>query len=93
MTWIRTHSPATAPPEVKAAFAAGMGMYPADYAQSSQSAIPPEGRIVASHSQIPAVLEHAFATFGHAMDPSLPLSRKEHEMIATLVSTLNKCRY
>jgi len=46
-----------------------------------------------SHALLPEVLRHAFSTFGAAMDPSLPLSRKDHEMIATVVSVANHCRY
>jgi hypothetical protein len=49
--------------------------------------------IVASHSLIPEALHHAFATFGSLMSPNLPLSRKQHEMITTLVSVTNRCHY
>lgn len=49
--------------------------------------------IVASHSLIPDALYHAFATFGVLMAPELPLTRRQHEMIATMVSVTNRCRY
>ena len=49
--------------------------------------------IVASHTLIPQALHHAFATFGALMSPELPLSRRQHEMIATMVSLTNKCHY
>ena len=49
--------------------------------------------IVASHSLIPEALRHAFATFGALMSPELPLSRRQHEMITTRVSVLNRCHY
>jgi hypothetical protein len=49
--------------------------------------------IVLAHSLIPRALTHAFATFGALMDPNLPLSRRQHEMIATTVSALNRCVY
>jgi hypothetical protein len=48
---------------------------------------------VASHSLIPSALYHAFATFGTLMSPELPLTRAQHEMIAALVSSLNRCHY
>ena len=32
---------------------------------------------------------HAFSTFGALMSPDLPLSRKDHELIATVVSQSN----
>ena len=49
--------------------------------------------IVASHSLIPDALYHAFATFGALMSPDLPLERRQHEMIATMVSVTNRCQY
>jgi hypothetical protein len=42
---------------------------------------------------IPQALHHAFATFGALMAPDLPLQRRQHEMIATMVSLINKCHY
>jgi hypothetical protein len=55
---------------------------------------PPEpAGIVAAHTLIPDALFHAFATFGVLMAPDLPLSRRQHEMITTVVSSLNRCRY
>ena len=47
----------------------------------------PGGSIVESHRLIPDALFHAFATFGALMSPGLPLSRRQHEMIATMVSS------
>ena len=38
-------------------------------------------------------LFHAFATFGELMSPALPLTRSQHEMITTVVSVTNRCRY
>jgi hypothetical protein len=49
--------------------------------------------VVLAHSLIPQALAHAFATFGVLMDPALPLSRRQHEMISTTVSALNRCVY
>ena len=51
------------------------------------------GSIVASHSLIPDALYHAFATFGVLMSPDLPLTRRQHEMITTVVSVTNRCHY
>ena len=42
---------------------------------------------------IPNALHHAFATFGTLMDPELPLTRRDHELIATVVSQQNCTRY
>jgi alkylhydroperoxidase family enzyme len=49
--------------------------------------------IVASHTLIPEALRHAFSTFGALMSPELPLTRRQHEMITTVVSVTNRCRY
>jgi hypothetical protein len=49
--------------------------------------------IVLSHSLIPNAMKHFFAGFGALLDPALPLSRRQHEMIATTVSALNQCFY
>ena len=49
--------------------------------------------IVASHALIPDAQYHAFSTFGVLMSPDLPLERRHHEMIATMVSVTNRCRY
>jgi len=50
-------------------------------------------QIVASHSLIPDALYHAFATFGSLMSTDLPLTRRQHEMITTVVSVSNRCHY
>ncbi len=92
MTWIKTTDPMAADGPVKDAHLAQAKLYPREYATST-SPHPPEGRIVASHSLIPDVLRHAFSTFGAAMAPELPLERRHHEMIATVVSVTNRCRY
>lgn len=93
MTWIKTLDPMSAEGALKDAAAAYMRLYPKEYQQTSSPQIPPEGRIGASHSLLPAVMQHAFSAFGAAMDPALPLSRRDHEMIATVVSVTNRCRY
>ena len=49
--------------------------------------------IVASHSLIPEAMRHALSTLGVLLSPTLPLSRRQHEMIATVVSARNRCFY
>jgi hypothetical protein len=38
---------------------------------------------------------HMFAAFGALMSPDLPLTltRRQHEMITTVVSAANRCKY
>jgi hypothetical protein len=69
------------------------GLYPAEYNQPVHPTSDGPSGIVASHSLIPDALYHAFSTFGALMSPELPLARRQHEMIATIVSVTNKCRY
>jgi alkylhydroperoxidase family enzyme len=92
VTWIKTFNPMAEAGPLRDAFTAQAKLYPGEYARGS-SPLPPEEKIVASHSLIPQALQHAFATFGAAMSPDLPLERRHHEMIATVVSVTNNCRY
>ena len=66
-------------------------LYPKEYARAPGD----DGRtsIVATHTLIPDALHHAFATFGALLSPALPLTRRQHEMITTRVSALNRCHY
>jgi hypothetical protein len=92
MTWIQTISP-DLDENVRRAVQAQRAMYPAEYATPVHPTADGTSQIVASHSLIPAALHHAFATFGALMSPELPLSRRQHEMITTVVSVTNRCRY
>ncbi|GDX78558.1 hypothetical protein LBMAG42_03690 [Deltaproteobacteria bacterium] len=49
--------------------------------------------IVASHAQLPDVMFHMFAGLRAMLDPELPLSRREQELIAVVVSRANECFY
>jgi hypothetical protein len=103
MTWIRTIPFTEADEELRQAIEAQKALYPREYAVPIH---PAEGggsqgvtsqivtsQIVASHSLIPQALRHAFSTFGALMSPDLPLQRRHHEMIATMVSVTNRCVY
>ena len=68
-------------------------LYPREYETSAFPDQPKGASIVDSHMLIPEALHHAFATFGVLMAPELPLSRQQHEMIATVVSATNRCQY
>ncbi|HEX8163628.1 MAG TPA: hypothetical protein VF538_17285 [Pyrinomonadaceae bacterium] len=93
MTWIKTVS-AESDENVRRAMEAQRELYPKEYATPVHPT--PDGAssgIVDSHSLLPEVLHHAFATFGALMSPDLPLARRQHEMIATMVSVTNRCHY
>lgn len=91
MTRIRTIRPSE-DDRVRIARQRQHSLYPPEYAEPVLSIDDELAGIVAAHSLIPEALEHAFATFGVLMSPDLPLSRRQHEMIATVVSTIN-CTY
>ena len=93
MTWIKTVTMED-DERVKKAMLAQRAVYPIEYA----TPVHPENNgqssgIVASHSLIPDALFHAFSTFGTLMSPELPLQRRQHEMITTMVSVTNRCVY
>jgi len=92
MTWIRTIPPSEGDAKLKEALEKERALYPNEYAQPT-GITDEAGGIVASHSLIPDALHHAFATFGALMAPDLPLTRRQHEMITTVVSVVNRCHY
>jgi hypothetical protein len=93
MTWIKTIS-VDEDENVRRAVKAQRELYPVEYsAPIHPTADGQASQIVASHSLIPEALHHAFATFGVLMSPDLPLTRRQHEMITTVVSVTNRCHY
>ena len=93
MTWIRTVSLAEADEKLRKAIEGEKAFYPKEYAVPVHPDPSGASSIVGSHTLIPDALFHAFATFGALMSPDLPLSRRQHEMIATMVSVSNRCVY
>ncbi|HEV8628851.1 MAG TPA: hypothetical protein VGV61_00940 [Thermoanaerobaculia bacterium] len=91
MAWIKTIPFPDADEALRAALEGQRRLYPPEYARDPED----DGSksIVATHTLIPAALYHAFATFGVLMSPELPLTRRQHEMITTRVSVLNRCHY
>ena len=93
MTWIKTVT-VDESEEVRKAVESQRELYPIEYATPVHPT--PDGEtagIVASHSLIPTALFHAFSTFGALMSPDLPLDRRQHEMITTVVSVTTRCHY
>ena len=93
MTWIRTIPLSEADEKLRRALEAQRALYPIEYASPVQPTGDGTSGIVASHSLIPDALYHAFSTFGVLMSAELPLTRRQHEMITTMVSVTNRCRY
>jgi hypothetical protein len=93
MTWIKTIS-IDEDDKLRAAVEGQRDLYPIEYAEPIHPTSDGQtSEIVASHSLIPDALYHAFATFGTLMSPDLPLTRRQQEMITTVVSVINRCHY
>lgn len=93
MTWIKTVPLAEASEALRNALEGQRALYPKEYATPVHPTPDGPSQIVASHSLIPDALYHAFATFGVLMSPDLPLTRRQHELITTVVSAQNRCVY
>jgi hypothetical protein len=96
MTWIKTVPPAEADPGLRRAYEEVRALYPPEYAVNVPALIRPDGQsdsIVAAHSLIPEAMRHGMSAFAVLLSPELPLTRRQHEMIATVVSALNRCVY
>jgi hypothetical protein len=92
MTWIRV-IPFDEDDALRKAAEAQRALYPIEYATPTHPQHAATEGIVGSHSLIPDALYHAFAAFGAMMSPDLPLTRRQHEMITTVVSATNRCQY
>ncbi len=93
MTWIKTVGMED-DENVRNAMMEQRKLYPEEYA----TPVPAvdhgmEAGIVFSHSLMPQAMYHSFSAFGAMMSPDLPLQRRQHEMIATIVSVTNRCHY
>ena len=91
MAWIKTIPFTQADEALRKALEAQQRLYPKEYARDPDD----DGgsSVVATHTLIPEALHHAFATFGVLMSPELPLTRRQHEMITTRVSAVNRCHH
>lgn len=93
MAWIKTVSFEEADEKLKDILMKTRMTYPQEYAAPAPKASSINESIVDSHTLIPDALYHAFGTFSALMSPELPLERRQHEMIATMVSVTNDCHY
>lgn len=94
MTWIKTVPMSEASEKLRQALEAQHTLYPIEYSTPAHPVADGNGPgIVMSHSLMPDALYHAFAAYGAMMSPDLPLARRDHEMIATMVSVTNRCTY
>src|SRR5207244_4493594 len=73
--------------ELRAAIDAQRLLYPEEHSQPVHPTGDGTSEIVASHSLIPAAPRHPFPTFGVLLSPTLPLARRQHELITTLIAS------
>jgi hypothetical protein len=73
------------------------GLYPIEYGGPPvASLIRPDGgsdSIVTAHSIIPEAMRHMMSGLAVLLQPNLPLTRRQQEMIASVVSVENSCFY
>jgi hypothetical protein len=96
MTWIKTVLPEQADAELRRVYEAVRALYPEEYRDPVPSLVRPDGgsdSIVAAHSLIPEAMRHMMSGLAVLLQPHLPLTRRQHEMIATVVSVRNRCLY
>jgi hypothetical protein len=96
MTWIKTIPLSAADPELAQCYESIYSLYPPEYGVDVPRLVKPDGTsdsITAAHSLIPEAMRHAMSAYAVLLTPDLPLSRRQHEMIATVVSALNSCFY
>ena len=96
MTWIKTIPYEEASEELKRIYESVRALYPREYADPVQAVARPDGgsdSVVAAHSIIPEAMRHMMSGLGVLLQPNLPLSRRQQEMIASVVSIQNQCFY
>lgn len=97
MTWIKQIPYDEANDELQRVYESVRGLYPAEYAGPPvPSLVRPDGgadSIVAVHSLIPEAMRHMMSGLAVLLQPHLPLTRRQQEMIAAVVSVENSCFY
>ena len=96
MTWIKTVPYEQADPELRRVYEAVRALYPAEYRDPVAAVTRPDGTsdgITAAHSLIPEAMRHMMSGLGVLLRPDLPLTRRQQEMIAAVVSAYNRCFY
>jgi hypothetical protein len=96
MTWIQ-HTPFNeAQGELRRLYDVLLQLYPQEYHTPVPTFLKMDGQresIIAAHSLIPEAMWHIMAGLSVLLRPDLPLSRRQQEMIATVVSAQNRCFY
>jgi hypothetical protein len=96
MTWIKNVPYEQAGPDLRQVYQAIYSLYPEGYRDPVPSLVKPDGTtdsITAAHSLIPEAMRHMMSGLAVLLQPNLPLTRRQQEMIASVVSVHNSCFY
>jgi hypothetical protein len=97
MTWIKTVPYEQADADMRRVYESIRALYPPEYGgEPIPSLVRPDGTsdsIVAAHSLIPEAMRYLMSGLAILLQPNLPLTRRQHEMIASVVSLQNRCFY
>ena len=97
MTWIKTVPYEQAGPDLRRVYEAVRALYPREYGgEPVPSLVRPDGTsdsITAAHSLIPEAMRHMMSGLAVLLQPDLRLTRRQQEMIASVVSVHNRCFY
>ena len=93
MAWIKTIPFEDADEKLQKMLLELQASYPSEYNEPVPAASKSNESVIASHTLIPEAMFHAFAGYSCLLSPDLPLERRQHEMIATMVSVTNDCFY
>jgi hypothetical protein len=93
MAWIKTVPFTEADERLQKMLMDLRELYPREYETPTTEQTGTDESIIESHTLIPDAMFHSFAAYAAMMSPELPLERRQHEMIATMVSAANDCFY
>lgn len=97
MAWIKTVPYEQADAELRRAYESVRALYPVEYGGLPvASLVRSDGgseSIIAAHSLIPEAMRHMMTGLAVLLQPGLGLTRRQHEMIAAVVSVENSCFY
>jgi len=96
MTWIKTVPVEQADPDLRRLYDAIYGLFPGEYRDPIASLAHADGTndsVVSAHSLIPEAMRHMISGLGALLQPHLPLTRRQQEMITSVVSVHNRCFY
>ena len=96
MTWIKTVPYEEADANLRQVYEAIRALYPGEYRDPVQPLVRPDGSsdsVTAAHSLIPEAMRHMMSGLAVLLQPDLRLTRRQQEMIASVVSVHNRCFY